>query len=275
MPEGPEIKRAATRLAKVLAGREIEAAELTLPRLRRHAGGLIGERVESVSARGKAIVTAFSHGFYLYSHNQLYGRWYVKRRGELPSTNRNLRVALHTSTHSALLYSASDIELLDEAQLAAQPYLMKLGPEALDPELPWQTIAQRLLDARFAGRGIGALYLDQGCIAGIGNYLRSELLFEARLHPSLRPKDLTRGELGRLSRATLKITQRAYETAGTTNPPGRVKKLIREGITRSGYRHMVFAREAQPCYECTAAIERISVSSRRLYLCPRCQPSPV
>ena len=112
MPEGPEIRLAADAVARVLVGREIVAASLNLPQLKRFEKRLLGATVTAVDTRGKAMLTRFDIGLSLYSHNQLYGRWYTTRRPRLPQTRRQQRVALHTETHSALLYSASDIEIL-------------------------------------------------------------------------------------------------------------------------------------------------------------------
>ena len=66
-------------------------------------------------------------------------------------------------------------------------------------------------------------------VAGIGNYLRSEILFHSRVNPFDRPKDLTRRQLGTLARNTLDLTRQAYATAGVTNTPGRVKRLQARG----------------------------------------------
>ena len=125
---------------------------LSLPGLRRFRGRLEGAVVTGVDTLGKAMLTRFDNGLTLYSHNQLYGRWFVRPRGELPRTGRSLRVALHTETHSALLYSASDIAVLDEDALAAHPFLNRIGPDLLDEDLTWRTLALRLDEARFRGR---------------------------------------------------------------------------------------------------------------------------
>ena len=113
MPEGPEIRRAADKVAAVLVGKEAESVTFGLPQLRRFENHFRGHTVTAVDTRGKAMLTRFDNGLTLYSHNQLYGRWYVRARGELPRTRRSLRVAFHTALHSALLYSATDIEVLD------------------------------------------------------------------------------------------------------------------------------------------------------------------
>ncbi|MGA1370291.1 MAG: endonuclease VIII [Pseudomonadales bacterium] len=273
MPEGPEIRREADRIERVLLGRTLAHVELTLPHLLPFAEGLIGTTVTGIDTRGKALLTHFSDGRTLYSHNQLYGKWYVCRRDRPPATNRSLRVGLHTETHSALLMSASSIELLDPDSLAVFPPLARLGPDVLSPGLVWREVAARLQAPDYAGRSLGALYLDQHFIAGIGNYLRSEILFAAGLHPALKPRLLTRAETGALARATLAISQRAYATAGVTNRESWVTRLKRQGLTRRHWRFAVFDRAGEPCHACGTTIERIEVGTRRLYLCPACQPS--
>ncbi len=273
MPEGPEIRRVAIRLAKVLAGRRLEAATFAVPDLEPYGRRLEGRTVQSVTSRSKALLTSFDGDLTMYSHNQLYGRWFVVRRGREPDTNRSLRVALHTATHSALLYSATDIAMLTPNEIAQHPYLVRLGPEALDEAVEWREIAARLRDSRFRGRRLSALYLDQGFVAGIGNYLRSEILFDAGVDPFLRPVDLTRGETGRLARSTLMLTRRALATAGVTNPPRRVSTLQKEGASRRDYRFAVFERDGAPCYRCGGPVRRVEAGSRRLYFCEGCQGS--
>jgi endonuclease-8 len=217
------------------------------------------------------MLTHFDNDLTLYSHNQLYGRWVVRRRGDLPATNRSLRVGLHTAEYSAILYSASEIEILERRLLEEHPFLRKLGPDVLNPALEWRDIASRLQEPSFSGRSLASLYLDQGFLAGVGNYMRSEILHEAGLSPFVRAKAINRGECGRLGRATCLISARAYQAAGVTNPPGRVRSLKRMGLTHSDYRFAVFAREGLPCYNCQEKIVRVEVSARRLYYCPKCQ----
>ncbi|MFY8123169.1 MAG: DNA-formamidopyrimidine glycosylase family protein, partial [Silanimonas sp.] len=73
MPEGPEIRRAADELAEAIVAAPIVHAELNLPTLSKRAGSLVGQRVVSITPRGKALLTRFDHGLTLYTHNQLYG----------------------------------------------------------------------------------------------------------------------------------------------------------------------------------------------------------
>ena len=118
---------------------------------------------------------------------------------------------------------------------------------------------------------MASLYLDQSFLAGVGNYLRSEILFDAGINPRAKPQELDRKINNKLARSTLSISQRAYETGGITNPPKRVLALKRAGLKRHQFRHAVFGRENKACYNCGEEIIKDLISTRRIYWCPLCQ----
>lgn len=217
------------------------------------------------------MLTRFDAGLTLYSHNQLYGVWHATLRDHPPKTTRSLRVALHTATHSALLYSASDIELLTTQQVAKHPFLNRIGPDILSERIDAADVCERLLDARFRTRALGGLYLDQSFLAGVGNYLRSEILYTAGVHHLDRPIDLDRSARNRLARATLKISRRSYRTRGITVTRKLATSLRRQGLSYQQYRFWVYGRAAFPCHVCGSTIEKATVSSRGLFYCPTCQ----
>lgn len=271
MPEGPEIRRAADSVAAILVGRDIVEAECTLPGLRALGRRVTGAMVTAVNTRGKAMLTCFDNGLTLYSHNQLYGRWYTLRRPRLPVTQRQLRLALHTATHSALLYSATDIQLLSAAELARHPFLRRAGPDILDPGLGIEQVSERLVAKPFGKRALSGLYLDQAFLAGIGNYLRSEILWAARVDPGARPVELDPGSLRRLARETLRVSRRSYRTRGATAPPAAVRQRRQQGMGFESCRFQVYDREGLECYACGAPIQRQNAGSRALFVCTACQ----
>ncbi|MEP6389433.1 MAG: endonuclease VIII [Halioglobus sp.] len=273
MPEGPEIRRAADKLADVLVGREIIHARFGLAKLRRNAKKLVGHTVVDIETRGKALLTHFDNSQTIYSHNQLYGVWRVVKGHKLPDTTRSLRIVLQTEHHSAILYSASDISVWPTQELAQHPFLAKIGPDIMNTDLTWHQIAGRLGDARFARRELATLYLDQAFLAGNGNYLRSEVLHDARINPRRKPETLSRGELGRLARSTLALSRRSYDTGGITLRPRLAGKLKQAGAGWEWRRFYVFGRSGNPCYHCGTGIVRTTANSRRLYHCPECQPA--
>ncbi|MBI3310511.1 MAG: endonuclease VIII, partial [Serratia liquefaciens] len=82
MPEGPEIRRAADALAAAVIDQPLTDVDFAFPQLKHYRDRLIGERIIAIEPRGKALLTHFSNGLTLYSHNQLYGVWKVVKAGE-------------------------------------------------------------------------------------------------------------------------------------------------------------------------------------------------
>lgn len=271
MPEGPEIRRAADRLKRAIEGDVARDVRLLLPSITRFERRLRGCVVESIAPRGKALLTRFEGGLTLYSHNQLYGRWVVSRGDAEPRTTRSLRVLIKGAQATIRLYSASDIAVLDDAGLARHPYLARLGPDLLDAGTTPEIVDARLAESRFAGRSLAALLLDQGFVAGIGNYLRSEMLFVAGVAPERRPRDLDPEERTRLAEAIVRVGRQAYRLAGVTNDPERAARMKLEGVDFEGRRFHVFDRAGLPCHDCGESVERIEAGSRRLYVCRTCQ----
>ena len=273
MPEGPEIRRAADKIEAVLKDRTAERVEFGLAPLKRYSKQLTGTTVLSLETRGKALLSHFDSGYTIYSHNQLYGVWRVVKRDKLPKTNRQLRLAIHTDQHSALLYSASDISVWETEKIEEHPFLQRIGPDILNPNLTWRDVAERLQSKTFAGRALNSVYLDQAFLAGLGNYLRSEILFIAGIHPARKARELSKGEIGKLARATLDISQRSYASRGVTIPDRQYKALKKKGVSYGKARFFVFSRANQPCWVCKTKIQRSTANSRRIYTCASCQPN--
>lgn len=275
MPEGPEIRRAADKLKRVLAGQtalSVRFAADRFPALQASGRRLSGRAIETVEPRGKAMLTHFAGGLTIYSHNQLYGEWKVYR-GDAPDSHLQTRLAIRTTTHSAILYSASEIEVLKTNEVNRHPYIAKLGIELLDATVKEADVLAQVCAPRFARRSLAGLLLDQGFLAGIGNYLRSDILFAAHLHPAARPADLPPGRLEALARVALQMTRQSYRTRGVTNDPALAKRLKAQGQTFGQYRHWVFDRAGAPCHACGHTIRRIDIGGRGLYMCDNCQPA--
>ncbi|WON76063.1 endonuclease VIII [Serratia sp. UGAL515B_01] len=262
MPEGPEIRRAADQLAAVMIGQPLTTVWFAFPQLKHYQAELIGGTITSIQPRGKALLTHFSTGLTMYSHNQLYGVWKIAWAGETPQTKRDLRVRLETAERAILLYSASDITLAPRSEIEQHPFLQRIGPDVLDSAVTEQQVEQRLLSAAFCKRQLGGMLLDQSFLAGLGNYLRAEILWQAQLAPAHKPQDLSLDQRHKLAQALLEIPRISYHTRGQVD---------------GGHHHgtvfsfKVFHRSGEPCLRCGGMIEKISLSSRPFYWCPLCQ----
>jgi len=272
MPEGPEIRLAADRIAKVLVQKEITRIQFTFDHLRQFEKVLAGLTVTSVETRGKAMLTYFDDLWVIYSHNQLYGRWLITDNGKLPQTNRQLRLAIETQKKAALLYSATDISVIRKSELINHPFLAKIGPDILSERPDVDIVTARLLSPAFSRRQLATLLLDQRFLAGLGTYLCAEILFFSKLHPKTKASKCTTTMVRELASNILKITQQSYKTQGITNPPELVAQLKASGIVnKQRYRHSVYGRAGKSCYECGTSIERNNLGGRPIFHCPGCQ----
>lgn len=271
MPEGPEIRLAADKLANAVVGRPTTGVSFAFEHLSEFEPLLTGETITAIETHGKAILTRFANDMNIYSHNQLYGRWVIRDAHDFPETNRQLRLAIHNEEHSALLYSASDIEVLHSSELSEHPFLSKIGPDLLSPALTSAEVAERYISKRFHRRRLSSLLLDQHFLAGLGNYLRSEVLFVAGLPHSARPMDCTSEQIQILAQATLELTRQSYETKGVTTDLDLAEKLKNQGWNFRKYRWWVFERDGDQCHRCGSEIVKDEVGGRRLYYCSSCQ----
>jgi len=265
MPEGPEIRRAADALAAAIVGEPLVTVWFHDRALKKYERVLRGRRIESIEPRGKALLTHFDYGLTLYTHNQLYGVWRVAKAGTRPRTRRSLRIVLETSENAILLYSATDIAIWKTDDIGSHPFLARIGPDVLDPAFDVAAAKARLVDRRFARRNLGALLLDQEFLAGLGNYLRVEILWQAKLAPERRPADLDARERTRLAEAILDVPVRSYRMR--TN--SRAKAL-----QKTAFRFRAYHRAGKPCERCGSAIVRATVASRPFHFCPLCQKTP-
>ena len=149
MPEGPEIKIAADRIAKAIAFKAISEIFFAFEHLKLYEEILAKQLITGVDTRGKAMLIRFDNGLSIYTHNQLYGKWMIRQAYNYPETKRQLRLAIHNNEKSALLYSASDIEVLDENAIAIHPFLSRLGLDILDSKTTPKKVTARLLNKSF------------------------------------------------------------------------------------------------------------------------------
>ncbi len=267
MPEGPEIYRAARQLHTALVGQSIELT-LLYPPLKIRSPALKAATVVRMQARSKAMLTEFSTGDVLYSHNQLYGEWRVHSLGDMPLA-RQQRLVMATAAHRVVLYSATDFAWLRTGSEHAHPYLARLGPEVLGEGVTPAVLAARL--AGFPRRNLAAALLDQGVLAGLGNYLRADILFVARLSPLVRVGELSQSQLLALARVIHRLTWRSVRHDGVLMPLADYKALRASGADYEAARFFVFDRERLPCRVCRTPIARMDVGGRALFFRPACQ----
>ncbi|MDX1418433.1 MAG: DNA-formamidopyrimidine glycosylase family protein [Rubricoccaceae bacterium] len=303
MPEGPEVRRAADRLHEALAGQTIRLFGARTKKARawleEHPDAFVGKRVERVWAHGKHLVGDVDgggsfDGLFFHSHFLMWGRWLVVAPDapEVETRDRRERARIVTDEAAALLYSAPKFTVGAGDPYAGIPALPRLGPDVLPYEGRFDADAFLGRLDQEPGRAIGAALLDQTVAAGIGNYLRAEILYRCRIDP-FRPV----GDLEQEARACLvaeipALSRRAYEDGGRTVPDETQALMVAERDLRYSpfakpwnTQHWVFRRTNLPCLRCDDYVRQKhqvtrewkgddgeTVEKKRIiYFCPTCQ----
>jgi endonuclease VIII len=268
MPEGPEIFLAARKVHDAVAGQSVNVQFLYPKSQPIQQQWPKRVRISRVYARSKAMLTEFEHDVVLYSHNQLYGQWVVHKKSE-PLLPKQVRLIFETDQAKVVLYSATDFKWLKRGHEKEHPYLAKLGPDVLEVSVTAAKVSQRL--SEYPKRVIADALLNQQVVAGLGNYLRADILFTAKINPLLKIGALTEKQLKLVGQVAKQLTQRSVKNNGVVRPMSKYRHSLRQGLDYEQARFFAFDREGLPCWECGTTIARVEQGGRGLFYCPSCQ----
>jgi len=272
VPEGDTIFRAARTLHRALTGRVVTRFESVYPALTRVDvdRSVTGRTIEAVSSRGKHLLVAFSGGLVLRTHMRMNGSWHIYKRGEAwRRPARDMRVLIETDPYVAVGFSIPDAEFLTAREMARHRPLQSLGPDLAQPELDRAEFLRRV--RQHDAEPIEDVLLNQRVVAGIGNVLKSETLFVARVHPATRTSLLDDPALERVLDAALRLMKmNVLESEALPLVPGRRTT----GALDPAAKLYVYGRAGNACRRCGTRIEisRQTTDARLTYWCPRCQP---
>ena len=273
MPEGDSIFRVARMLHDALAGQRVVRFTSALPALTRidEDRPLAGRTIDSVSARGKHLLMTFSGDLVLHTHLRMNGAWHLYRLGERwRRPFRDMRIVVATIDSEAVGFNTPVAEFLNARQLARHEGLRQLGPDPLDPAFDAQLAVERA--AAHPHEAICDLLLNQRVVAGIGNVLKSEALFVARVYPFTRTEALSCASLHRVMSAAREVIRMSVIEASAVGTVGGGRRTLRSLDPR--VRVWVYGRGGKPCRQCGASIasRKTGLDARITYWCPRCQP---
>ena len=276
MPELPFLEILAENLAAAVSGRRIESIEIRQPALLRlatpSAESFHGEYLSHPSRVGKYLVFETESRRAIVLHLMRLGRLSVvasgrgKSGGALPRNvsarfvfddGSELRLTEHGTEKRARLWLVDDLDAVEE--------LRGIGPDPMRGGLTREAFAAA---ARATSRQLKSFLTDQRAIAGIGNGLADEILYEARLSPLQRTGNLSDEEMKGLYEAVRPVLERQVallrESAGGSLPQ-------KEPVEH----YVVHDHKGEPCPRCGTPIAWVSYAERDTFYCPGCQTGGV
>lgn len=278
MSEGPEVRRVAQMLHKALAGETIRSVEPHHQALRAvletAPDALIGRRIIRIYTLGKHILFELDNGAHLHNHLLMFGSWRIYDLDTAVPPDPRVMEIIRTDTHRAVLRGGSVMELLPAGGVETHRSLKNLGPDLLGATFDEEQARANL--KRHPDMEIGVALVQQEIMAGLGNYLKSEALFIARMNPHTRIGELTDVELRRIIRVSREVILYSFTHNGYTIPEEIQTRLDEHGMSPAtvGKKHFVFRRTNKPCWKCGTPIRQFRQGEGRgriTYVCPRCQ----
>jgi formamidopyrimidine-DNA glycosylase len=270
VPELPFVEILAENLSARILGRRIESLVVRQPALLRTSvspESFAGEYLSLARRQGKFLILETESRRALVLHLMRLGRIDVAEpaEGRARALRKNvsaairlddgaeIRVVEHGSEKRAQLW------LVEDATDVAE--LRTLGPDPVRENL---TTERFLTALRSESRRLKTFLVDQRAIAGIGNGLSDEILWEARLSPLTLTRRITEDGAAALHEAVLRVVEAQVDRL-RASADGALPK--REPVEH----YSVHDHAGAACPRCGTSIARISYADRETFYCPGCQ----
>jgi endonuclease-8 len=280
MSEGPEIRRLAARLDRALRNSELLSLDTRLKKARawldEHPGAFDGARFLRVESCGKHLIFRLDGDRWIHCHLLMYGKFTVHRARTALEYDPNERARMVTPRVQLRLIRGQVLDLGFGDPYRELPALAQIGPDVLAEPFDELAFRARLFEPVRESQEIGVALLDQRLANGVGNYLKSEILFEAGLDPWRTIGSLASSEVTRLVESMLAVCRRAFEADGWTIPDelGSRTNPHPNSPRTVGRRHWVFRRTSYPCLRCDTPIRAKRQGpppGRMTFFCTHCQ----
>ena len=217
MPEGPEVKRISEKLSEFIAGEKIGSVDILGGRYLKHGppkelesfASSLPATVTKVDCKGKFIYILFDNGYSMWNTLGMSGSW-------SPVATKHSRVKLNFKESSAYFNDIRNFGTLKfvTGRKRLVEKLNSLGPDMLTENIANSEFSSRIM--RKSSKTIAEVIMDQSIVSGVGNYLKSESLYLARISPHRVVETLSPEEISNLNNAIQCTIRSSYSSGGAT-----------------------------------------------------------
>ena len=225
MPEGPEVNIIKDGLNAHLKGAQI--IEVSFP-----DGSKFNKKMPDgyndfykelptkcieVKSKGKLIYFVFENGWFLMCRLLLSGGWFLDKA---PKHN-------HCEiTYKKKGYELSSIWFVDPRHFGTLKWvdnikdmnavLDDIGPDFLNDTITEAEYLEKMKNKKNGKKKISVVMMDQSIFSGIGNYLKSEILYQARVAPDSIINNIPDDIIKDIFRITLDKIRKSYKAGGAS-----------------------------------------------------------
>lgn len=216
MPEGPEVRIIVDQLnervngkvfskLEVVGGRYIHTPDTSFELVKTH----LPLKINRVGCKGKFIYWELDKEWYLWNTLGMTGGWSIN------TSTPYKTILMRLDTDDYYFNDVRHFGTLKFVQGAQQlnTKLSSLGPDILQCPLSQEKF-HKLITA--SARTLAEWLMNQKNISGVGNYIKAEALYRAKLSPWRKGNCLSRQESNELLSAIISVAQESYKLQGTT-----------------------------------------------------------
>jgi formamidopyrimidine-DNA glycosylase len=305
MPEIVEVRKTKDFLKKNMKNKYIKSISILKGRYKTHKPfdlyykirNNLPLKVLDIKTKGKFMYFILEHNFYIFSTLGLRGGWAYKLNNskkvgdyKFPklldyiskdnyekyhkTSINNLNVEFKLKGLNKIVYyydslSFGTLKVIDNKE-ELEKKLNQIGPDIMDDTTTISIFIKQITKKNNLNKYIGNVIMNQKVISGIGNYLRSDILWLSRISPFRKVKDLSEKELELIYNNSRKLTWESYDLKkGIKNKIIQKKDIFPRNFNRNFFVYMC----EKDIYDNPVIVKTLYEGSveRKIYYCPNYQ----
>ena len=305
MPEIVEVRKTRDFLKKIMKNKYITSISILKGRYKTHKPFELYYKIRNnlplkvldIKTKGKFMYFILEHNFYIFSTLGLTGGWTYKLNNSKKVGNykfpklldyiskeiyekyhktsiNNLNIEFKLKGLNKIVYyydslSFGTLKVIDNKE-ELEKKLNQIGPDIMDDITTISIFIDQITKKNNLDKYIGNVIMNQKVVSGIGNYLRSDILWLSRISPFRKIKDLSYKELETIYNNSRKLTWENYDLKkGIKNKIIEKKDIFPRDFNRNFFVYMC----EKDIYDNPVIVENLYEGSvqRKIYYCPKYQ----
>jgi endonuclease-8 len=176
-------------------------------------------KIQEIKSKGKLIYFVFENGWYLMCRLLMSGGWYLEKAAKHNhceiihkkklTDDKTKSVWFVDPRHFGTLKWTNDKSVLDSV-------LNDIGPDLLNDKIKPEDYVTKMKNKKNGRRTIATVLMEQSVFSGVGNYLKSEILYKARVSPHSIINNIPDEKLIEIFNITLEKIRKSYKAGGAS-----------------------------------------------------------
>ena len=218
MPELPEVESTVKSL-NILKNKKVTNLDVHSKKLRylvphSELKKIINYKIINIRRIAKYVILDFDNSRSVIIHLGMSGRLKIIRINK--PINKHDHLVFKFNNYQLIFNDPRRfgfVDIIDSDKVNNIRYIKKLGIDALDKNLSEEYLYKKFYKSEVF---IKQLLINQHIVAGIGNIYVSEILFDSKISPLKKGKDLNKYHIGTIIKSTRKILKKAIKFGGSS-----------------------------------------------------------